>query len=130
MVARDGSILRVDKVTACSHTTTIRLGHYALPEKSQRITERIVKLKKHNAAYIINNGEYELAMIPVEGWDSLQFVRATGLHPEANTCEVIDAVATIPANSSSKTLSMLQLFKKGEFTNRELIRAAASINPK
>ena len=123
-------ILRVDKITGCSHATTIRLGHYALPEKSQRITERIVKLKKHNVAYVINNGEYELAMIPVEGWDSLQFVRTTGLHPEANICEVIDAMATIPANSSPKTFSTLQLFKKGEFTNRELIRAAASINPK
>jgi hypothetical protein len=121
-------ILRVDKVTNCGNATTIRLGHYALPEKSQRITERIVKLKKHHVAYLINNGEYELAMIPIEGWDSLQFIRATGLHPETKVCEVIDAIATIPASSSSKDLSILQLFKKGEFTNRELMQATAYLN--
>lgn len=123
-------ILRTDKITNCDHPTQIRLGHYALPENSQRITERIVKLKKHYLAYIINNGDYELAMIPIEGWDSLQFVRATGLHPESKVCEVIDAVASVPAVSSSKTLSTLQLFKKGEFTNRELLRYITYLNIK
>jgi hypothetical protein len=123
-------ILRNDEIINCSHPTTIRLGHYALPEKSQAISERIVKLKKHHTAYLISNGEYELAMIAIDGFDSLQFVRASGLHPESKTCEVIDAVATIPTLSAPKSLSVLQLFKKGEFTLRELQSSIAFLNTK
>jgi hypothetical protein len=120
-------IIRTDEVISCNHPTQIRLGHYALPEKQVAITRRVVSLKKHHMAYLINNGEYELAMIPVSGWDSLQFVRATDLHPEAKVCEVIDAVATVPVVTSSlpKSFVTVQLFKKGDFTLRELTSAIA-----
>lgn len=124
----DGN-LRIDKVISCKTPTQIRLGHYALPEKTSKIVERIVKLKKHHVAYIIGNGEYETAMISIEGWDSLQFVRTTGLHPETKVCEVIDAVATVQP-TSAKTFITLQLFKKGMFTDKELMRAISSTETK
>jgi len=110
-------ILRVDKVIA-PQGTEIRLGHYSLPEINTAIAESTQKAGD-KTAYIINNGEYQLAMIPLQGWDKQQVIRPSGLHPVSNTCAVIMATDKLPGNE--KLYITLQLWKKGKgaFTKDE-----------
>ncbi len=111
-------ILRVDRVTS-PQTTEIRLGHYALPEKKSTMTEKTVKVKK-NSASVLHNGEYQLAMISLNGWDHLDYVHATGLHPESDRCTVITAIDTL--TEQTKFYITLQLWKKDDkpFSTKEL----------
>ena len=72
-------ILRVDKVSV-SEPTEICLGHYSLPRLNgafKEISRRVGKLD----IPVIDNGEYELAMIPLAGWDKLYTSYPKGLHP-------------------------------------------------
>lgn len=115
-----GGTLREDAVTALAAPTEIRLGHYALPETKGRIQERSVKLSKNRTAYLIYNGTYELALIPLEGWTGQPaYVRTTGLHPETEHCETINLHATVVRPTTFKTL---MLMKKGRFSKRELMK--------
>lgn len=112
--------LREDAVTSLAGPTEIHLGHYALPETQGRIQERSLRLGKGRVAYLIYNGTYELALIPLEGWsEQPAFVRTTGLHPEAAHCETINLRATVTRPTTFKTL---MLMKKGRFGKRELRR--------
>lgn len=115
---RYNGFMREDAVTSVTGTTEIRLGHYALPEKHGKIQERIVKINKYTNAYLIYNGDYELALIPLAGWSKApEFVRTTGLHPDTKICETINLSATVGGPTTLKTL---MLFTKGQFTKKEL----------
>ena len=110
-------MLREDVINTIGSSTEIRLGHYSLPKKDNFvITQRILSIKKYKA-YIINNGELELVFIPLEGWNSVDFVNTTGLHPVAKEAKTINASATAKNGLKLKTLL---LFKKGTFTKKEL----------
>lgn len=114
-------ILRRDRVTRVENSTVLRLGHYALPERPDtRITEQILSLKKGLKAYVIDNGEYELALIPLEGWEKVEFVRASGLHPDTRESVTINVESSIDA---PRDLESLMLFKKGTFKTSELNKA-------
>lgn len=112
-------ILRVDKNNS-DKTISMRLGHYALPKLDKEI---ITSKKKVNGfdVTIIDNGKYQLAMIPILGWENTEVVKAKGLHPESNESSVID-VSSTSASKKSNVYATLMLWKKSgkKFTNKEL----------
>jgi len=110
-------ILRVDKVVS-PVKTDLTLGHYALPLLKQAMVKKVKKTKKGDA-YLINNGEYQLAMISLNGWDKMDFTDTENLHPVSKESSLISAKSNV---SGEKIFITLQLWKKGkkDFTNKEL----------
>lgn len=111
-------VLRVDKVITPVETD-IRLGHYALPEIKNTIKDKTVKIS-HTDGRIIDNGQYQLAMIPLQGWEGMEVAHSEGLHPVSNTCAVVMATDRIPVGE--RIYVTLLLWKKGDepFTIEEL----------
>jgi hypothetical protein len=111
-------VLRVDKVIAPIETD-IRLGHYSLPQVNDSIRETTISLNATEGR-IISNGEYRLAMIPLQGWKGLKTAHPAGLHPVSRLCAVVMATDKAPAGES--IYITLQLWKKGRepFTPEEL----------
>ena len=115
-------ILRVDKLISAD-SANLRLGHYALPQFKEPIKEEIRKVNGHQVR-IINNGVYQLAMVSLAGWETMEFVRAKGLHPESNQSEVINVSDKFTAGKTdSKVYSVLMLWKKAgeKWTDEELV---------
>ncbi len=110
-------ILRVDKARS-PQSIELRLGHYSLPQFDSPISEKRIKTKNGEAC-IINNGKYQLAMIPVAGFQNTVFTHATGLHPESDKCTVVNAIDRL---SNEKIYITLMLWKKGDkaFSSKEL----------
>ena len=112
-------ILRVDKVSV-SEPTEICLGHYSLPRLNGVFKETSRRVGKLDIP-VIDNGEYELAMIPLAGWDKLYTSYPKGLHPVSDECALIMASDKL---AGSKIYVTLQLWKKNEgkngFTKKEL----------
>ncbi len=110
-------ILRVDKVISPVQTD-LTLGHYSLPELGKPIEKKLQKVNG-KLAYIISNGEYQLAMVSLNGWSSTDFTDAKGLHPVSANCSLINAKDNI---SGEKIYITLQLWKKGKksFSKDEL----------
>ena len=111
-------ILRVDKMVTPVETD-VRLGHYSLPQLNDTISETNIKVNGIEAR-IINNGEYQLAMIPLHGWGGIETVRPSGLHPVSDICGVTIATDRIPVGE--RIYATLQLWKKSSeaFTIEEL----------
>ena len=115
-------ILRVDKLVS-TDTISLRLGHYSLPHLNEPIKEEIRKVKGHQVR-IINNGMYQLAMVPLEGWTSMEFVQSKGLHPESEVSEVINVADKFSAGKTTgKIYNTLMLWKKAgeKWTSDELV---------
>lgn len=111
-------ILRVDKVTV-SEPADICLGHYSLPCRDTDIRETYRKVNKRDIP-ILSNGEYELAMIPLAGWEKIYTVYPEGLHPVSEKCGLSMVSDKLVG---SKVYVTLQLWKKGGgkgFTKKEL----------
>ncbi|MDH6341968.1 hypothetical protein M2134_000832 [Parabacteroides sp. PM6-13] len=110
-------VLRVDKVTT-PVATDIRLGHYSLPELGKAIAEKNQKVKEYDA-HIIDNGAYQLALIPLVGWQETVAAYPEGLHPVSDRCATLMATDRIEQEAIYVTL---QLWKKGDkaFTSTEL----------
>jgi len=104
-------VLRVDKVIFPVKTQVL-LGHYSLPELQRAIQREVktVKVEKPAPALILNNGEYQLAMISLEGWKETKFVDAQNLHPVSPKSSVIVAEDTL---EGEKIFITLQLWKQG-----------------
>lgn len=111
-------VLRVDKVITPAETD-IRLGHYSLPQINDAITETTVNVNG-TESHIISNGEYQLAMIPLQGWGGTETAYPTSLHPVSETCGVVMATDRIPVGE--RIYVTLQLWKKGNepFTAEEM----------
>lgn len=110
-------VLRVDKV----HTpiaTNIHLGHYSLPEIDGKPLRELTS-KKVNNARIISNGEYQLALIPLHGWNRTEVEYPIGLNPVSAKCGVIMAENYVNDEAIFVTL---MLWKKGnkKFSKKEL----------
>lgn len=103
-------ILRVDKNTS-KVGISLRLGHYALPELEDVIREE-TRTIKGNTIQIIDNGKYQLAMIPLEKWGSVEAVAATGLNPLSNESKVLNVAADMNPESNSSIMVTLMLWKK------------------
>ena len=111
-------ILRIDKNNS-DKPISIRLGHYALP----KLDKEIVTTKKNIEGFevmIIDNGKYQLAMVPVLGWDKTEVVKAKGLHPESNESSVINIISD---SKKSTIYATLMLWKKSgeKWKNKELV---------
>ena len=110
-------VLRVDKVIS-PLKTDFSLGHYGLPDLGNGIKKSKVDLEA-GRAYVVGNGEAQLAMVVLKGWESMDFKDTEGLHPVRNHACLIQAKASL---SGEKILITLQLWKKGNkaFTRKEL----------
>lgn len=111
-------VLRIDKAST-PVATDIRLGHYSLAQKNDTIYESVQQVGGREA-HILNNGEYQLAMISWQGWTGSEVARPEGLHPESDLCAVTMATDQLPVGE--KLYITLQLWKKGTepFTQEEL----------
>ena len=111
-------ILRVDKVTV-SEPAEICLGHYSLPRLDSDIKETGFMVGKQNIP-VLSNGKYELAMIPLTGWEKTYTVYPEGVHPVSEKCALNMVSDQL---SGEKIYVTLQLWKKNEkrgFTSKEL----------
>ncbi|HLP01731.1 MAG TPA: DUF2264 domain-containing protein [Opitutaceae bacterium] len=117
-------ILRVDRLSA-DKPLALRLGHYALPHfhGPVKVAQRESRGQR---ATIIDNGEYQLALVPVVGWNSVEVVRAAGLHPEADESSVINATASTDVAGTRLLASLLLWKRAGEaWTDEELFPVTA-----
>lgn len=127
-------ILRVDKIyydktDAATEKFEVRLGHYALPQFAKPMRDRTWDHGPHRVK-TIDNGQYQLAMIPWRRWGEMQFVHSTGLHPESNASAVINAYDTFDtAEKNWKIYVTLQLWKKsGEKWKTKSILPVKKVN--
>lgn len=90
--------------------TEIRLGHYALPVLDKPVKKE-ERRKGKQTIYSIDNGYYKLSMAVNSGFSKMEFVETSGLHPEAPTSVVINAVATVKAGEPMPLHSKM-LWKK------------------
>jgi hypothetical protein len=110
-------VLRVDRVSVPT-PTSVRLGHYTLPETDGKpVTES--KSAKVPEATIICNGEYSLAMVNLTDWDKTSVLHPEGIHPVSNTCGLIQNEKRVEKDDVMVTL---MLWKKGDkqFSKKEL----------
>tara|TARA_R110002050_G_scaffold184989_3_gene318824 strand:+ start:66716 stop:68740 length:2025 start_codon:yes stop_codon:yes gene_type:complete len=115
-------ILRVDKNNS-TEPISMRLGHYALPKLDKDIITTTKKIKG-KIVTIIDNGNYQLAMIPLLGWDTTEIMTNNGLHPESNNSKVINVTGIYnPTKEDSSIYATLMLWKKSgeKWTKRELL---------
>jgi len=73
---------------------------------------------------IISNGEYQLAMVSVSGWDKMETVESEGLHPMSLKSGVINVSDTyLPQKNHQKIFCTLMLWKKANehWTTDELV---------
>jgi beta-glucanase (GH16 family) len=114
-------ILRIDR-NMSTIAAEIRLGHYALPAingKINKSTRRIHGIEVR----IIDNGNYQLAMIPLSGWDSVVAIDTRDVHPEAKESTVLNARNNFRPKNSPVIYATLLLWKKSgeEWTTDELV---------
>jgi hypothetical protein len=98
--------------------TTIRLGHYSLPELEGK-TLGIERCAHTPNVTIIGNGEYKLATIPLYGWNNTSVYFPTGLHPMSDKCGFIMSEKAVEGEHIMVTL---HLWKKGNkpFSKKEI----------
>lgn len=115
-------ILRVDKNNS-TDSIQLRLGHYALPKLKGSVKRRTQKLKGYDVE-IIDNGEYQLAMVSLKGWKSIQTKDTKAVHPQSKESVVINVEDEfIPTSNAKKIYATLMLWKRsGEgWTEQELL---------
>ena len=115
-------ILRLDNNTS-TEASQLRLGHYALPQIKGNIKKETRKVKGHEV-HIINNGIYQLAMVPLSGWDAMETVGTTGLHPVSEASSVINVSDSFqPGEKKPIVYATLMLWKKADetWTDEELV---------
>jgi len=117
----DNGIMRVDLNTS-TEPIDLRLGHYALPALHSAVTGTVEQVNGYDIR-IISNGEYQLAMLPLSGWDGVEIRCRNGLHPQSEKSAVLNAFdASVP--SKDRLYVTLLLWKKaGESWNE------AELNP-
>ncbi|WP_158655267.1 DUF2264 domain-containing protein [Flavivirga eckloniae] len=113
-------ILRVDKVEA-DKNVSFSLGHYALAHINGYISKKVREVNGKEV-HIIDNGEYQLALIPIKGWDAIKTITSTDIHPETKESTVINVAANYKRSNKNNLYITAMLWKKsGEpFTDNEL----------
>jgi len=111
-------VLRIDKVTVPS-PTDVRFGSYSLPSFGCGLQSSVVAVGKKGKANVMGNGDYQIAIEALNGWDNTNMVVAEGLHPLSDKCGVIISSAHV---DKSRVFVTLQLWKRGAemFTESEL----------
>lgn len=121
-------ILRIDK-NISSKPVHMRLGHYALPQKGTEITVSEKQIEGYKAT-IIDNGTYQLALVPLQGWENTEIATSEGLHPEAKISDVINVTAHYtPSSNNNGIYACLMLWKKsGTPWSEEELMPVQSLN--
>lgn len=113
-------ILRIDRNTSID-PIELRLGHYALPQVEVAIRKEARKINGYEVQ-IISNGVYQLAMVPITGWDKMQIVEAEGLNPVSNESAVINVSDTFSPGQPVVYATLMLWKKAGEkWTDDELM---------
>ena len=117
----ENGILRLDQNTSTT-ATQFRLGHYALPQLNGQISKTTRKVKGHDVQ-IIDNGIYQLAMVSLNGWEGMETLNTSGLHPESTESTVINVTDNFEPGQEPQLYTTLMLWKKtGEkWTDEELV---------
>lgn len=110
-------VLRVDKVSV-PNPTSIRLGHYTLPENDGTPVKESTSAKVPGAT-IISNGDYSLAMVNLTDWNKTSVLHPEGIHPVSSTCGLIMNEKQV---QKEEVMVTLMLWKKGKksFSKKEL----------
>ena len=100
----------------CQHTAALRALFLTGTGTSRRLQRE--KTGTHTV-YCTDNGDYQTALVNLQGWTDIEFVQTEGLHPVSNRCSVINASTT---HSGDKIFITLQLWKKSgkPFSKKEL----------
>ena len=114
-------ILRIDRNLSTT-ATEFRLGHYALPAVNGPIKKSTRRVGGYEIA-IIDNGRYQLAMVPLTGWDSVVTVETRNVHPESKESMVINARDKFIPEKTPAIYATLLLWKKSgeDWTSQELV---------
>ncbi len=109
-----GGILRVDRLIG-SDSIDLRLGHYSLPAINGKINIKTLRVKRRQVK-VVDNGIYQLAMIPLSGWNKLAVVETTGLNPVKDSSSVINTSDTFTGNRNEGIIyaSLLLWKRSGE----------------
>ncbi|WP_224998643.1 DUF2264 domain-containing protein [Cesiribacter sp. SM1] len=115
-------ILRIDR-NISTDIGQLRLGHYALPQLHAPIRQEVQKVKGYEVQ-IIDNGSYQLAMVPLEGWEGMEVVETSGLNPVSEESKVINVSDSFkPQPQGPELYATLMLWKKSgeQWTDEELV---------
>ena len=120
-------ILRVDKQTSAV-PIAMRLGHYALPKVDGKTIEQSTQKVGDYTATIIDNGQYQLAMVPLSGWENIAVLEKTDLNPVSDESAVINVSAEFSPKAKNKIYATLMLWKKsGEAWKEEELLPVKSL---
>lgn len=120
-------VLRVDKVSS-HNPLNLRLGSYSLPQFSsqlergqQKIRTNFVEMNNNRITTSIetstlDNNHYQLASVPLYGWDTTKVLQPRGLHPMTNECGLIIHEAKAVNN---RIFITLHLWKKAVEPSRQ-----------
>lgn len=109
-------VLRVDRVSV-EDSTDIRLGHYTLPLKNGGKGN----VSTVEGVTVYDNGDYQLAMVPVYGWTTrTEVVYPDGLHPVSKTCLLPMLKEKVAGDRILVTLQLWKKCSEGPFTPAEL----------
>jgi hypothetical protein len=112
-------ILRVDRNNSID-SVELRLGHYALPQLDQPIRESTRTINGREIK-IIDNGKYQLAMVPVKGWHSINTIASTGVHPESEHSKVINVSGKSEAGTGDYYITLMLWKESGKkWSKKEL----------
>lgn len=103
-------ILRVDR-NLSEKRVKMRLGHYALPDLNRKMNISTEEVGGYKAT-IIDNGVYQLAMVPLKGWTNAEVEHAVGLHPEGEKSSVINVLDESDPDDGDNVYATLMLWKK------------------
>lgn len=122
-------VLRVDRNTS-NTATRFRLGHYALPDLGEGI-EQSVRDVEGREVHLIDNGEYQLAMVPLTGWESIETIETQALHPESTDSVLLNVEASGSAAADSESVySVLMLWKpSGEAWSDQELLPVTDVSP-
>ena len=115
-------ILRIDQ-NLSNTATDFRLGHYALSDLGQGIRKSRRTINKHKI-HIIDNGEYQLAMVVLSGWSKIETLDTQGVHPASEKSTVINVEHRLRKKTKLPiTYATLMLWKKSgtAWTDEELM---------
>ncbi|NDP28669.1 MAG: hypothetical protein GZ087_14795 [Flavobacterium sp.] len=114
-------ILRVDKNTSKSNVQ-LRLGHYALPNLKGTIKKSTRKIGSYQAQ-IIDNGEYQLAMVPLMGWgNSLETITTQNLHPQSKESVIMNVTNTYELGGNPYYITLMLWKKSSEkWSDKDLV---------
>ncbi|GAB3873527.1 DUF2264 domain-containing protein [Hymenobacter segetis] len=113
-------ILRLDQ-NLSTEPVAARLGHYALPNLTGTIRRTTRKVNGYEAQ-LIDNGTYQLALIPLSGWTKTETLTTTGLNPVKSESAVINVSAQFEPAQTTLYATLILWKKSGEtWTDAELM---------